>query len=175
MKSKCCNKRVLKSKEENICYCCGRVCDVVEEKNIRNYIAGGLDPSDRMREIDFEKQKEIPTEPQEWEDRFKKTLGGAVAPLHFVSGHAEKEVISFIRQEKEKFYQEGLKMMETEMLYKIIDNTRQELKDELVEWCEERKSSCLEEFDTAKDRYIRGCLEGMTDAFDEVINLIKNK
>jgi len=32
MKSKCCNKRVLKSKEENICYCCGRVCEVVEEK-----------------------------------------------------------------------------------------------------------------------------------------------
>ncbi|MFA6463341.1 MAG: hypothetical protein WCT51_04885 [Candidatus Shapirobacteria bacterium] len=32
MKSKCCNKRVLKSKEENICYYCGRVCEVVEER-----------------------------------------------------------------------------------------------------------------------------------------------
>ncbi|MFA5696570.1 MAG: hypothetical protein WC917_03960 [Bacilli bacterium] len=48
MKSKCCNKRVLKSKEENICYCCGRVCEMVEEKS----------PQEEIRKI-WEEMKEL--------------------------------------------------------------------------------------------------------------------
>ena len=135
-------------------------------------LTGEYRPAVDQDDYDRNNPKESPTKPQEWERKSeeldcKKLLQEI---LEMTIPEAEKHLKKSINNERLIGYANGRSYG-----WKTgAKMTLQELKDELVKWCEERKSSCLEEFDTAKDRYIRGCLEGMADAFDEVINLIKN-
>jgi len=173
MKSKCCNKRVLKSKDENICYCCGRVCEVVEEKCICGMYKDGWHYCEKHK--DPKPLNDTKSEPHEedWELSLWNNEN-----IVWNDAQSFRHTVEFIKQEKEKSEIETLKdLISTVPKFKkriepLLNQARQEMKDELVEEIGKLKT---DHPITESNSYDIGQNHGRQEFKATVINLINQK